>query len=205
MIIIGLTGGIASGKSTVSKKLARLGAAIIDADCIAREIVEPGQTAWAQIVAYFGKDILLQDGTIDRKKLGRHIFSDAEKRHKLEEITHPEIRTRIRRELAVAREAGRAVAVLDIPLLIEAGWMDMVQQLWLVYIERDIQLERLMRRDNLTAQEAEQRLAAQMSLEDKRKFADVIIDNGGPPEDTEAQIMKAWEELLHAYNSLDCP
>lgn len=196
MLIIGLTGGIASGKSTVSKKLARLGADIIDADRIAREIVEPGQKAWEQIIAYFGKDILLPNGNIDRKKLGVYVFADVKKRQKLEQITHPEILARIREKINAAQLAGRSMAVLDIPLLIEVGWTDMVHQLWLVYVDRDIQIKRLMRRDKLTEEEAEQRLEAQMSLADKKKYADVIIDNSGPPEVTESQIKEAWEELL---------
>lgn len=201
MIILGLTGGIASGKSTVSEMLARFGADIIDADCIAREIVEPGQKAWEQIVKCFGEAILFPDGAIDRKKLGTIVFADEKERKKLEEITHPEIRRRIREKLDAVREAGRRVAVLDIPLLIEVGWTDMVQQLWLVYIDRDTQLERLMRRDNLTVAEAQQRLAAQMPLADKRKYADVIIDNGGSLEDTAAQVQKAWDKLLACASS----
>lgn len=195
MIILGLTGGIASGKSTVSQMLAGLGADIIDADHIAREVVEPGQKAWVQIVECFGEDILRTDGTIDRKKLGACVFADPQKREKLEAITHPEIRIRIREKLDKLRRAGRGVAVLDIPLLIEVGWTDMVQRLWLVYTDRAIQMERVMRRDKLTTAEARQRLAAQMPLADKKKYADVIIDNSGSPEDTAAQIKKAWAEL----------
>lgn len=196
MIILGLTGGIASGKSTVAKTLARRGAYIIDADQIAREIVKPGQKAWEQIVACFGKDILRPDNTIDRKKLGAYVFADEQKRHKLDKITHPAILARIREKLADACKAGCTVAVLDVPLLIEAGWRNMVQQLWLVYIDHDLQLERLMRRDGLTIEQAKQRLAAQMPLAAKRKYADLIIDNGGSREQTEAQIIAAWKELL---------
>lgn len=198
MIIIGLTGGIASGKSTAAKMLNQLGADIIDADCIAREIVEPGQKAWEQIAACFGKTILLPDGAIDRKKLGSIVFADEKKRRKLEEITHPEIRRRIQEKLDGLQKAGRRVGVLDIPLLIEAGWTDMVQQTWLVYTDPDIQMERLMRRNNITVAEARQRLAAQMPLADKRKYADVIIDNSGTFEDTAAQIKMAWDKL-HAF------
>lgn len=201
MIVIGLTGGIASGKSTVSKMLAQFGACIIDADRIAREVVEPGQKAWKQIVAHFGHAVLLPDGTLDRKKLGSSIFSDKNKRRKLEEITHPEIRRQIRKLLTAARKAELRVAVLDIPLLIEVKWTDMVDCVWLIYTDNDTQMQRLMERDKLTTEQARQRLAAQMPLGEKRQYADVIIDNSGPPEETAVQIKKAWEGLLSCEQS----
>jgi len=205
MITLGLTGGIASGKSTVAKMLARRGARIIDADRIARQVVEPGEKAWKQIVAYFGNDFLLPDGAIDRGKLAACVFADKKKREKLEAITHPAILARVRENLEAARAAGCRVAVLDVPLLIETGWTNMVDRLWLVYADREVQKARLIRRNNLTAEEAELRLAAQMPLAEKRKYADVIIDNSGPPALTETQITKAWEDLLRAHNSFDCP
>ena len=205
MIILGLTGGIASGKSSVAKMLARRGARIIDADRIARQVVEPGQRAWKQIATYFGNDFLLPDGTIDRRKLAACVFADKRKREQLEGITHPEILARVRENLEAARAAGCRVAVLDVPLLIETGWTNMVDQLWLVYAEREVQKARLMHRDNLTPEEAELRLAAQMPLAEKRKYADVIIDNSGSPELTETQIAAAWEDLFRVYHSSDCP
>lgn len=203
MIILGLTGGIASGKSTVAKMLVRRGACIIDADRIAKEVVQPGEAAWKQIFTYFGKDFILTDGTIDRKKLARCVFADKRQRKKLEEITHPAIMDRVRERLEAARADGCEVVVLDVPLLIEAGWTNLVHQLWLVYTDRVVQKERLMRRDHLTAEEAELRLAAQMPLAEKRKYADVIIDNSGPSAVTETQITEAWEALFHADNCSD--
>jgi dephospho-CoA kinase len=195
MIIIGLTGGIASGKSTVSAKLVKLGAEIIDADCIARAVVEPGQKAWRDIIDTFGEGILHSDGTIDRKKLGTLVFGDDKKRMVLEAITHGEILSRVKQRIIEARNKGKQVAVLDVPLLIEAGWVYLADTIWLVYVERNTQLERLIKRDTITLQEAELRLEAQMPLEVKRKYADIIIDNSGSPEETEAQIMQAWEGL----------
>lgn len=202
MIMLGLTGGIASGKSTVAKMLARRGAYIIDADRIARQVVEPGEKAWKQIATYFGNDFLLPGGAIARGKLAACVFADKEKRKKLEEITHPEILARVRENLEAARAAGCRVAVLDVPLMIETGWTNMVDRLWLVYVDREVQKARLMSRDNLTAEEAELRLAAQMPLAAKRKYADVIIDNSGPLALTEIQVAEAWEDLLRAHNSI---
>jgi len=195
MIILGLTGGIASGKSTVAKQMRRLGAEIIDADDIAREIVKPGQTAWHKIIACFGNDILLADGAINRKKLGKLVFVDEKKRKQLEEITHPEIMAVIHERIARARRMGQRILVLDVPLLIEVGWRSLVEYVWLVYVDRDTQLQRLIKRDNLSWEEAQQRLAAQMPLEAKKKYANVIIDNSKTLEETEAQVQRAWEEL----------
>lgn len=202
MIILGLTGGIASGKSTVAEQLSKLGAEIVDADYIARVIVQPGKRAWHNIVACFGEQILLEDSTINRKQLGACIFQDAEKRKQLEAITHPEIMAVIDEHIASARQRGLQILVLEIPLLIEVGWQDLVQKIWLVYVKRDIQLQRLMERDKITLADAELRLAAQMSLDAKRKYADVIIDNSGTPNETKDQVLKAWEELRQCVQLL---
>jgi dephospho-CoA kinase len=195
MNIIGLTGGIASGKSTVAKILAEFGAEIIDADQIAREIVAPGEDAWQAIIQHFGNDILLPDRTIDRRKLGDIVFGNDEKRATLDRITHPAILARIQARVLQAEQAGTKVVVLDIPLMIEVGWQYLVQSLWLVYVDRETQLSRLQSRDKLTLSQAQARLAAQMPLEEKRKYADVIIDNGGSLEETKQQIQQAWKEL----------
>lgn len=199
MIIIGLTGGIASGKSSVAKELKRLGAEIIDADLIAREVVEPGQLAWRNLIDYFGKDILFTDGTINRKKLAAYIFEDEQKRKKLEDITHPEILAALKDRVAKARSTGRKILVLDIPLLIEVNWTNLVDKVWLVYVDHATQIRRLIQRDNITLSEAELRLAAQMPLETKKKYADVIIDNTGTFKETKSQILKAWENFSHAH------
>jgi dephospho-CoA kinase len=195
MVQIGLTGGIASGKSTVSRLLSELGARIIDADAIARAIVAPGQDAWRQIVDYFGDPILCPDGSINRRKLGDIVFSNTEKRNRLEDITHPAIWRQAAAEAKQAEAAGYRVVVLDVPLLLETGWDRKVDAVWVVYVDRQTQIQRLIARDSLTPQQAELRIASQLSLEEKRQRADAVIDNSGSPEATRRQVKTLWERL----------
>ncbi len=196
MVVIGLTGGIASGKSLVSSFLRELGAVVIDADLIAREVVAPGQPALAMIVEAFGPGILRPDGSLDRKALGALVFADPDLRKKLEEITHPFIIARIKEELArLAESCPDGVVVLDAPLLFEAGLEGLVDEVWVVYVDAATQLARLMSRDGLTRAEAEQRLAAQIPLAEKARRADRVIDNSGTPEATRAQVNRLWREL----------
>ncbi|MDR7867920.1 MAG: dephospho-CoA kinase [Sporomusaceae bacterium] len=192
MRVIGLTGGIASGKSTVSRILRELGARVIDADAIAREVVEPGRPALAEIVAWLGGDILLADGSLNRAKLGELVFADSAARAALESITHPRITAAAKEALAAAEREGCAVAVLDVPLLYEAGWDRYVDEVWVVYVDAATQLSRLTARDSLTAPQAAARVAAQMSLEEKARRADIVIDNSGDPQDTAVQVAAAW-------------
>ncbi|MDT8900729.1 dephospho-CoA kinase [Anaeroselena agilis] len=192
MRVIGLTGGIASGKSTVSGMLRELGARVIDADAIAREVVEPGRPARDEIVAWLGRDILLADGSLDRRKLGELVFGDSKARAVLEGITHPRITAAAKEALAAAEREGCAAAVLDVPLLYEAGWDAYVDEVWVVYVDAATQLRRLMERDSLTEGQAAARVAAQMSLEEKARRADIVIDNSGAPESTAAQVAAAW-------------
>lgn len=195
MYQIGLTGGIASGKSTVSRLLSELGAPIVDADAIAHAVVAPGQPAWRQIIAYFGDQILCSDGSINRRKLGDIVFSDTEKRKRLEEITHPAIWRQVSAEARMAEAAGYRVVVLDVPLLLETDWNRMVDEVWVVYVDHQTQIQRLIARDSLTPQQAEMRIASQLSLEEKKQYADVVIDNSGSPESTRCQVKKLWERL----------
>jgi len=192
MRIIGLTGGIASGKSTVSNMLRELGAAVVDTDALARAVVEPGRPAWEEIVAWLGQDVLQADGTLDRRKVADIVFADAAARAKLEGITHPRIGAAAREALATAERAGARVAVLDVPLLYEAGWEAMADEVWVVYVDEETQRRRLMARDGLTAGQAAARMAAQMSLAEKARRADVVIDNGGSLGETAAQVAAAW-------------
>lgn len=192
MRVIGLTGGIASGKSTVSRMLRELGARVIDADAIAREVVEPGRPALTEIVAWLGRDILLDDGSLNRAKLGELVFGDSAARAALESITHPRITAAAKAALSAAERDGCAVAVLDVPLLYEAGWDRYVDEVWVVYVDVATQLSRLMARDSLTDSQAAARVAAQMSLEEKARRADIVIDNSGDPQDTAAQVDAAW-------------
>lgn len=197
MYRIGLTGGIATGKSTVSETLRRLGAYVIDADSIAREMVMPGQPAYQDIVEHFGKNVLLANGEINRPWLAEQIFNDAAKRQLLNELTHPRVIERIETIIqALAADDYSQPIVLDIPLLIEAGMVDTVDQVWLVVTDTDTQLQRLMQRDGLTAAKAELRIAAQMPLAEKVQFAHRIIDNSGSLPDTEHAVRNLWQEAL---------
>ena len=187
MKVLGLTGGIGSGKSMVASMFAQLGADVIDADQLARDVVEPGQPALVEIATAFGRDVLLPDGRLDRGKLGRIIFADPVARGKLNAITHPRIRERIDAEIA-ARGSRPGVLVVDIPLLYENDRTRTVETVIVVWIDSKTQLRRLNERDGLTEEEARQRIAAQMPLDEKRARADVVIDNSGSRESTRRQV-----------------
>ena len=193
-MIIGLTGGIASGKSTVSNYLAELGAIIIDADKIAHEIMEKGKTAYWQVIEAFGREILAENGEIDRSRLGKIVFNNLEKKKILEEITHPQVIREMREKIEEYR-AENKVIVLDVPLLFEAGLDSMVDETWVVYVDRETQLQRLMARDGLSYEEANKRIQAQMSLEKKRDLADFVINNKGNIEDLKRQVLLKWREI----------
>jgi dephospho-CoA kinase len=193
---IGLTGGIACGKSTVANLLVRRGALLIDADQIAREVVLPGSPALGQIVQRFGQAVLQEDGSLYRKKLGEIIFADQAARRELEAIVHPVIRQRMREQLSAFEQADPdKLVVVDIPLLYESKLESMVDDVLVVYVPRDIQLERLMTRDGLTIEQAEGRLAAQMPIEEKRALADFVIDNSGTLEQTEREVDAFWKGM----------
>jgi len=189
-LIIGLTGGIATGKSMVSSLLARHGSALVDADQIAREIVEPGRPALLAIVEAFGSEVLTKDGALDRKKLGEMVFADHEQRKKLEAILHPEIRELMKHRIEELEQRNpEQLIVADIPLLYESGLQSMFKEIIVVYVPRELQIQRLMSRDGLSVDLAEQRLLAQMPIEQKRELADWIIDNSGTSEQTENQVI----------------
>jgi len=197
MRVIGLTGGIATGKSTVSQILAEMGLPIIDADLIAREVVEPGKPAYREIVRHFGREIINPDGTINRKLLGRLVFADPSSRQRLNEITHPRIIEETKRRLQHLREMGAEVAVLDAPLLIEANIHHLVDEVWVVTCPRKMQIKRLQERDNLSLPEAEARIRAQMPLEEKIRYAHRIIDNSGDIAATRRQVQEILRSYLH--------
>lgn len=191
--VIGLTGGIASGKSAVSAVLKELGAEVIDADIISRQVVEPGLPAWQQIVDEFQESILNKDGTINRKKLGEIVFADPAKLDKLNKITHPYIIAEIENLIAKHRSSGeKGVVVLEAPLLLELGLERLVDEVWVVAVHPTIQLKRLMERDKLSTRAAVNRIEAQMPLEEKVKKADRVIDNSGTLQETEEQVKKIW-------------
>ncbi len=194
-LTIGLTGGIASGKSTVSQMFKEAGIVVIDADVIARKVVEVGEEAYEQIVHSFGEDILLPDETIDRPKLGAVIFSSEEKRLTLNSIVHPAVRKQMLKEKENYIKNGEETIVLDIPLLFESKLTSLVDRTLLVYVDYETQLMRLMNRNNLNKKDAEDRIQSQMRLKDKIQLADAVIDNNGMIEATKHQfheICKQW-------------
>ncbi len=195
MKVIGLTGGIATGKSTVSRMLVEAGLPVIDADLIAREIVQPGEMAYREIVQAFGSEVLRKDGSIDRKLLGRLIFAQPSRRKQLDQITHPKILQAIQDELAVLRAKGTPIVVLDIPLLLETGMDAMVDEIWVVACSRDLQVQRLRARDNLSLEDAEGRLGSQMPLQEKIKSAHRVIDNSGDIGNTRRQVLSFLRTL----------
>ncbi|WMM31208.1 dephospho-CoA kinase [Shouchella clausii] len=194
---IGLTGGIASGKSLVATYLEKQGIPVVDADKLARQVVEPGEPALAQIVATFGEHVLQTDGTLDRKQLGAIIFGDEQKRKQLNEIVHPAVRQSMKKQADLYEQRGYTRVVLDIPLLYESNLFHMVNQVWLVYVDEATQLRRLIERDGLTETEANQRIAAQMPLTAKKAQADVLIDNNGTKENTYRQVYDALAKTAH--------
>jgi dephospho-CoA kinase len=197
-LIIGLTGGIASGKSTVARMLLELGIPVIDADQIAREVVEIGEEAYLQIVEKFGEEILKDDKTIDRAKLGAIVFNDERKRKLLNSIVHPAVRKKMLEQKEQYVKKGEKTIVLDIPLLFESNLTHLVDKIVVVYVEDYIQLERLMTRNGFSKEEAEARIKAQMPLKEKAAKADAVIDNNGTMEQTKEQllnILKQWDVL----------
>lgn len=194
MRVIGLTGGIASGKSTVARLLAGHGIPVIDADQLARDAVLPGTAALRQIAVSFGERVLSPAGLLDRTVLAEIVFADPGARRKLEEILHPAIKSLAEKRLADLQRRGEPVVVYMAPLLIEAGVTDRVDEIWVVYADRETQLQRLMSRDGVSRESAEQRLAAQLSMDEKAAYGRIVIDNCGTPE----MLEKTVEELYRA-------
>jgi dephospho-CoA kinase len=191
---IGLTGGIACGKSTVASMLVNRGAILIDADKLAREAVMPGRPALQQIAERFGQSLILPDGSLHRKALGEIVFNEPTARKELEAITHPIIRQAMWDQMHQAEEAQpQALIVVDVPLLYESGLQGHFQKVMVVYVPEEIQLKRLMERDAITSEAAQLRLKAQMPIEQKKLLANIVIDNSGDLSDTEQQIHLFWQ------------
>ncbi|WML40804.1 dephospho-CoA kinase [Neobacillus sp. OS1-2] len=193
-LVIGLTGGIASGKSTVSTMFKEMDITVVDADIEARLAVKKGEPAYRKIIAEFGTEILLEDGEIDRPKLGSIIFHQAEKRQLLNEITHPEVRKRMRKQIDNATKNNEKVVVLDIPLLFESKLTFMVDKTILVFVDNETQLRRLIERNDLSVDDAKARIHSQMPLSDKVALADAVINNNGTISDTRKQLMNVLTE-----------
>ena len=197
MRVLGLTGGIGSGKSMVASMFAQLGADIIDADQLARQVVEPGQPALEEIARAFGREILLADGRLDRAKLGRLVFADPAARERLNAITHPPIRERMAAEIA-ARGSRPGLLIVDVPLLYESDRAGTVEAVIVVWVDSQTQLRRLIERDGLGEEEARQRIAAQMPLDEKRARADIVIDNSGSQQNTRRQVEAIYRRFVPA-------
>lgn len=197
MLNVGLTGGIACGKSTVARLFADKGAVYIDFDRLAHEAVDPSQPAWQQIADYFGSEILHPDRTIDRAKLGAIVFRDKRKRAKLNSIVHPAVFAAwCYRTQQIKETRSDAIILSDVPLLIEEEMQPLFDLIILVYISKEEQMDRLMKRNGLSRDEAMQRLESQMSIDEKLSFAQIVIKNQGPLEKTRRIVDQVWQTLL---------
>lgn len=195
MITIGLTGGIASGKSTVSAELRRLGLPIFDADAEAKLAVAKGSEGLAQVIAALGSEYLTAEGELNRAKVAERVFHDKNALKTIEAIIHKIVWARAEQFMQENRSAEKQLAVLDVPLLIECGWHKLVDSVWLVAVSRKQQIERAMLRSGMTSDEVEARIAAQMSLAEKKKYADIVLDNSGTLEETLAAVHKELAQL----------
>ena len=195
-MVIGLTGGIASGKSTVSAKLKQLGAAIIDVDILARGVVSKGEIAYNRIIQCFGENILLPSGEINRKRLGSVVFSNKEKLALLNSITHPEIINRVMDKIQELKAAGNKVIVVDAAILIEMGLYKYVDSVWVVIVDRETQIKRLIERDKFDYKDSENRINSQFTNEVRKKYADVIIDNNKSIEEVGKKLEELWNNII---------
>lgn len=192
---IGVTGGIATGKNLVTNYFKELGCYIIDADEIYHELIYPGKPLWKKLVEEFGSTILHPQNMIDRKRLGDIVFNNKEALKKLNSITHNEIIKKIE-ERAKLHENDYKIIVINAALLIEAGAKKIVDKVIVVWTDEQTQLERLMKRDNISKNEAEKRIKSQMSLKEKLKYADYVINNNGSKEQTKKQVIDLYKELI---------
>jgi dephospho-CoA kinase len=196
-LLVGLTGSIATGKSTVSRMFAHLGARVLDADLLAREVVMPGQPAYLKIVEEFGQGVVRDDGTLDRKALGAIVFAEPARRKRLEEITHPAIAARQQRILSVLdEEAFEGIVIWDVALLFETGGLARMDRVVVVATDPETELARLMSRDGMAEADARARIASQMPVAEKAKRAHYVIDNSGDRALTEHQVKVVYKALL---------
>ena len=192
MKVIGLTGGIGSGKSTVSQFLAELGAVILDADKVGHEAFKPGTEVWREVVAAFGGQILTSNGDIDREKLGKIVFGNAESLTRLNQIMHPRMYDMVKAQLEEYRRQGVNTVVLEAPLLLEAGWTSLVDEVWVTVAPESTVLKRLKERVGLSQSESLARIRSQLSLEERVKQADVVIDTDCDLDELKAMVSELW-------------
>ena len=201
-LIVGLTGGIVGGKSTVASMFRDLGAKIIDADKLGHNVILPSKSAWKKIVKIFGKDILQNDLTINREKLGKIVFANQTLLKKLNEITHPEITKMIKKEINLAKNKTHnqeKVLIIDAALIYEAKIDRFMDKIIVVYIDKDEQIKRLIKRNNLYKDEALKRIRSQIPMEEKAKMAGYVIDNSNSLNETREQVEKIWQNLISQY------
>lgn len=201
MKVIGLTGNICSGKSTVAGFLAQHGASVIDADEIGHEALRPLSATWKRVVEAFGKEILTEDGEVDRKKLGEVVFGNPDALKQLNGIMHPGMHDVARRKIDELRRAGSQVTVLEATLLIEAGWLDLVDEVWIATASEDTMVKRCCRRSRLSEAAARSRIAAQMPAEEKVRHADVVINTDVPLKEVESRVHELWRNVVHQGTS----
>ena len=198
MIVIGLTGGIASGKSTAARHLAKRGAVVIDADRLGHRAYEPSRPAFAAVVAAFGEDVVGADGEIDRKALGGKVFGDPEQLTRLTDIVWPEILAMAKEEIAEAEARGAGVVVLEAAVLLEANWQKEVDEVWVVVVGPSTAVERAAARDGVDAEAVQARIDAQLSNAERIAQADAVIDNSGTETEMIAQLDREWQRLQEA-------
>lgn len=203
-LIIGLTGGIVSGKSTVARMFKDLGAKIVDADKLGHKVILPQETAWKRIIKIFGKDILQKDQTINREKLGKIVFANQNLLKKLNKITHPEIIKLIKKEISLAKDNSKEekkILIIDAALIYETKIDRLMDKIIVVYLDEEEQLKRLIKRNNLSKKEALQKIKSQIPLKEKIEIADYVIDNSNSLDKTREQVKKIWENFISRKES----
>ena len=196
MKVIGLTGGIGSGKSTVAQFLAELGAVVLDTDKVGHEALKPDTETWREVVAAFGRQILTPEGNVDRKKLGEVVFGNPEALSRLNQIMHPQIGKMVKAQLEEYRRQGVRVVVLEIPLLLETGGTSLVDEIWVTVASEPVVLRRLGERSELSRQQSLARIRSQMSNEERLKHADAVINNDGSLDELKAKVKELWQKLV---------
>lgn len=194
-LVLGLTGGIATGKSTVASMLADLGARVISADTVVHELLEHGTPVWREVVAEFGEDIVDSSGEIDRGKLGRIVFSDPKKRQRLESIIHPSVIEYLRAQAEEFRNCGEGVLAMEIPLLVEVSAFDLVDKVLVVTAEQGTQIKRLEKRSGISSEEALRRITSQMPLSEKVQYGDWVVSTDTSLRSTKEQVYKVWKDI----------
>jgi dephospho-CoA kinase len=200
MKVIGLTGGIGSGKSTVSQILAELGAVVLDADKVGHQAYQPGTETWKDVVAAFGQEVVAADGSIDRKKLGAIVFGDPKALERLNRIVHPRMYDMMAEQIEEYRQQGVEVVVLEAAILLEANWTPLVDEVWVTVASEPTVVRRVKERTGLPEEQIRSRIRSQLSNEERKKQASVVIRNDGSLDELRAKVVELWEGLQHSNN-----